>query len=88
MEKFLLELDQEIVESVINFLKIIPGEKVKIIKLNQSFSTDKSELYKELEEIDDPWEFMDKIAGTIDGNIDESVNHDHYIHGTPKLNGK
>ena len=31
------------------------------------------------------WEKLRALAGTVDGPEDWAHNHDHYIHGTPKL---
>jgi hypothetical protein len=30
------------------------------------------------------WDFLESVAGTVKGPPDWSVNHDHYLYGTPK----
>ncbi len=30
------------------------------------------------------WDTLDKLKGTVDAPTDWSVEHDHYIYGTPK----
>jgi hypothetical protein len=33
---------------------------------------------------EDAWDVLDRISGTVDMPEDWSLEHDHYIHGTPK----
>lgn len=33
------------------------------------------------------WDVLDRMAGTIEGPGDWSVEHDHYLYGTPKRHG-
>ncbi|MDQ2809532.1 MAG: hypothetical protein M3Z04_21865 [Chloroflexota bacterium] len=40
------------------------------------------ESWSELE--GDAWDLLKRLAGTIDAPEDWSIQHDHYIHGTPK----
>ncbi len=30
------------------------------------------------------WDILDRMAGTIEGPGDWSIEHDHYLYGTPK----
>ena len=53
--------------------QILPKDKIKITTL------DKEAVYEELSKIDNPWEFLRKAAGIIEGTDDASVEHDHYI---------
>lgn len=32
----------------------------------------------------DAWDALERLAGTIDAPPDWSVEHDHYLYGTPK----
>jgi AF2212-like len=34
--------------------------------------------------IEDAWDVLDQMTGTIDGPEDWSTEHDHYLYGTPK----
>jgi hypothetical protein len=38
----------------------------------------------EEEPYEDPFKYLLKHAGTIEGPADWSVEHDHYLYGTPK----
>ncbi len=92
MESYLLEIENDIEDNILGLLKIIPKEKIKITKINKSIledkKLDKENLYEELSKIDNPWEFLRKAAGIIDGPEDSSVEHDHYIRGTDKKHNK
>ncbi len=33
----------------------------------------------------DAWDLLKRLAGTIDAPPDWSIEHDHYIHGTPNV---
>ena len=35
-------------------------------------------------EVKDAWDVLEKYAGTTDAPADWSVEHDHYLYGTPK----
>ena len=41
----------------------------------------------EEEPYEDPFKFLLKNAGTVEGPEDWSVEHDHYLYGTPKSKG-
>ncbi len=44
-----------------------------------------TEASAELPELEgDAWDLLNRLAGTIDAPEDWSIEHDHYIHGTPK----
>ena len=32
----------------------------------------------------DAWDVLERLIGTVDAPSDWSIEHDHYIHGTPK----
>lgn len=37
-----------------------------------------------IEPDDDAWAVLERSAGTIEGPSDWSIEHDHYLYGTPK----
>ncbi len=37
---------------------------------------------------DDVWSLLEKLSGSVDAPEDWSAEHDHYLYGTPKRNGK
>lgn len=77
MKKYLLEIEDDIANSFFEFLKIIPENKIKlsIIQINEEKEKSATKT--------DPWEMLRNA--NIDAPEDSSVEHDHYIHGTPKL---
>ena len=77
MKTYLLEIEDEIANSFFEFLKLIPENKIKISMIENHIK--KSNLNSET----DPWEML--INADIDAPEDASIEHDHYIHGTPKL---
>lgn len=32
----------------------------------------------------DLWDFLESVAGAVEGPADWSLNHDHYLYGTPR----
>jgi len=34
--------------------------------------------------VEDAWDVLDQMTGTVDGPDDWSAEHDHYLYGTPK----
>jgi hypothetical protein len=40
-----------------------------------------------LQKGEDAWDVLDRMTGTIEGPGDWSVEHDHYLCGTPKRHG-
>ena len=81
MEKYLLEVENDIEASILGLLNILPKEKIKFTKLEKS-EVEKKTKYKRTSK-KDPWEML--INANIDAPEDSSVEHDHYIHGTPKI---
>lgn len=37
---------------------------------------------------EDAWDVLERMAGTVDGPDDWSLEHDHYLYGTPKRSGR
>ncbi len=37
--------------------------------------------------VETAWDVLDRLTGTIDGPVDWSAEHDHYLYGTPKRSG-
>lgn len=35
--------------------------------------------------VGDAWDVLESLVGTVQGPIDWSAEHDHYLYGTPKL---
>ena len=72
MKTFSLRLDSEIESKVLKFLSSLPNNKVII-----------EEIKDEPEEKINPWAMLREV--NIDLPSDASVEHDHYIRGTPKI---
>jgi hypothetical protein len=34
--------------------------------------------------LQDAWDVLDRLTGTVDAPSDWSIEHDHYLYGTPK----
>ncbi len=68
----------------------LPADRLqqRIEEIENSLKKEAVALQKEnnpVSESDDPWDTLDIEAIAVDtGRTDGSVNHDHYIYGTPK----
>jgi len=41
-------------------------------------------IHAEKEPVNDVWDLLENLAGTVDAPEDWSIEHDHYLYGTPK----
>jgi hypothetical protein len=39
-------------------------------------------------EVNDGWDVIESLVGTVDAPVDWSIEHDHYLYGTPKRYAK
>ncbi|MCZ6677071.1 MAG: hypothetical protein O7E52_07450 [Candidatus Poribacteria bacterium] len=71
------------IHAVFDGKALIPEEKVEL-ELNTCYEITIGKKISRIPQSGDLWDLLEEKAGTIEGPEDWSVEHDHYIHGTPK----